>query len=57
MQLIKHARVPIIKFRELHSGLHVDISFDVTNGPANTAIVKEFAAVYPLLRPLLLVRR
>lgn len=55
MKMIKHARVPIIKMRERLSGLNVDLSFDVDNGPRNTEIVKKFNASYPQLKSLLLV--
>ena len=40
MQVISKAKVPIIKFESADSGLNVDISFDVPNGPQAAELVK-----------------
>lgn len=52
MQVIAKAKVPIIKFEAAESGLNVDISFDVPNGPQAAELVKEVIGVWPMLRPL-----
>ena len=52
MQVISKAKVPIIKFEAAESGLNVDISFDVPNGPQAAELVKEVIGVWPMLRPL-----
>ena len=55
VQCIDNAKVPIVKCVDEPSGIHVDISFDVDNGPANVKLIKQYLANYPALRPLVLV--
>jgi non-canonical poly(A) RNA polymerase PAPD5/7 len=55
VQCIDNAKVPIVKCVDEHTGIHVDVSFDVANGPANVASIKQYLARYPALRPLVLV--
>ena len=54
-QVIAKAKVPIIKFVELPSGLSFDVSFDVANGPAAAAGVRALVGRLPPVKPLLLV--
>ncbi|KAM7280543.1 hypothetical protein ACFE04_007677 [Oxalis oulophora] len=55
MQVIAHARVPIVKFKERESGFAFDISFDVDNGPKAAEFIKEAMTKWPPLRPLCLI--
>jgi len=54
IQVIAKARVPIIKFEAVPSGLAFDVSFDVANGPEAAGLVKRLAGRWAALRPLLL---
>ena len=55
IEKITRARVPLIKFRDLATGVSIDASFNSANGPRNTEIVKRFIQEYPASRPLTLV--
>ena len=55
IEKITRARVPLIKFRDLATGVSIDISFNSSNGPRNTEIVKKFIKDYPASRPLTIV--
>lgn len=55
IEKITRARVPLIKFRDLATGVSIDVSFNSSNGPRNTEIVKSFIQEYPASRPLTLV--
>ena len=54
-QVIGKAKVPIIKFEELPSGLNFDVSFEVANGPQSAELVRGMVARLPAIRPMLLV--
>ncbi|KAJ4453646.1 putative DNA polymerase sigma subunit [Paratrimastix pyriformis] len=53
--VVPNAKVPLVKMAERDSRLQVDISFNVSGGPANTRIIKQMLQLYPLARPLTLV--
>ena len=53
--LISKARIPIVKFEAVPSGFAFDVSFDVANGPAAAAWMRDQMASLPPLRPLTLV--
>ncbi|KAF9428039.1 hypothetical protein BGZ94_003519 [Podila epigama] len=53
--VIRHARVPLVKFKEAISGIPVDISFNITNGIASAQTVNQFMKEVPVLRPLTLL--
>lgn len=55
VQCIDNAKVPIVKCVDSSSGISVDVSFDVSNGPENVALIKDYLRRYPALRPLVLV--
>lgn len=55
VQCIDNAKVPIVKCVDTNSGISVDVSFDVSNGPANVGLIKDYLRRYPALRPLVLV--
>lgn len=55
IEKITRARVPLIKFRDLATGVSIDASFNSSNGPRNTEIVKRFIQEYPASRPLTIV--
>lgn len=53
--MISKAKVPIIKFVEVASSFHFDISFDVTNGPEAADFVTQLMQQLPAMQPLVLV--
>ena len=55
LQVIEHARVPIVKFVERESGLAVDISMQQPDGLYSTAWMREQLVEHPLLRPMVIV--
>lgn len=55
VNVVAHAKVPLVKFTDEKSGYDVDISFDQPNGLRNTQVVNQFAAKYAVFRPLLLL--
>ena len=55
VQCIDNAKVPIVKCVDSNSGISVDVSFDVSNGPENVALIQDYLRRYPALRPLVLV--
>ena len=55
VQCIDNAKVPIVKCVDERSGIHIDVSFDVANGPANVELITQYLVRYPALRPLVLV--
>ncbi|KAI4322932.1 hypothetical protein L6164_022580 [Bauhinia variegata] len=55
IQVIRKARVPIIKFVEKRSGVAFDISFDVENGPKAVDYIQEAVTRWPPLRQLCLI--
>ncbi|VDM21891.1 unnamed protein product [Hydatigera taeniaeformis] len=54
IKVISKATVPIVKFTDADTGLHVDISFNVTNGVRTTKFVRMCLENYPCLRYLVL---
>lgn len=55
VQVIGSARVPIIKFEMISTGICFDVSFDVASGPAAVAYVKQLLKQWPPLKHLILV--
>ncbi|KAL3240073.1 non-canonical poly(A) polymerase TRF5 [Nakaseomyces bracarensis] len=55
VEVIAKARVPIIKFVEPESDIHIDVSFERTNGLAAAKIIREWIDDTPGLRELALV--
>ena len=55
MQIIAKAKVPIIKFEDIESGINFDISFDAANGPEAADYVKALMQKLPPMRPLVLI--
>jgi non-canonical poly(A) RNA polymerase PAPD5/7 len=54
-QVISRARIPIVKFEHVASGLPFDVCFDQTSGPQGAALVRQLVADWPPLRPLVVV--
>jgi hypothetical protein len=54
-QVIAKAKVPIIKFVEVASGLSFDLSFDVANGPQAAVVVRDLIQRLPPMKPLIFV--
>ncbi|CCF56271.1 hypothetical protein KAFR_0A08370 [Kazachstania africana CBS 2517] len=55
IEVIARARVPIIKFIEPESGVHIDISFERTNGVEAAKLIREWLDMTPGLRELVLI--
>ncbi|CAG9310124.1 unnamed protein product [Blepharisma stoltei] len=55
IEKIYNARVPIIKFVDRSTGLHVDISFNISGGIEGVNIVKEYLAKYPEVKYIVFV--
>ncbi|CAK9438445.1 uncharacterized protein LODBEIA_P26690 [Lodderomyces beijingensis] len=55
MEVIAGAKVPIIKFVDPHSELHIDISFERTNGLDAARRIRKWLVSTPGLRELVLV--
>ncbi len=55
MQQVLTARVPIIKFDMVDSGLAFDVSWEMRSGPDGAAVVKQLLAQWPVMKPLVLV--
>lgn len=49
------AKVPLVKIVASDSNVQCDISFNRANGPGNVPVIKKYIAMYPALRPLLMV--
>jgi DNA polymerase sigma len=54
-QVIGKAKVPIIKFNDVETGLSFDISFDVANGPQAAGFVLNLMSTLPPMKPLVLI--
>ncbi|RUS11123.1 hypothetical protein BC937DRAFT_87961, partial [Endogone sp. FLAS-F59071] len=57
LQIIEKAKVPIIKFIETVTRIHVDVSFNLTTGIASARISKRLLRSAPALRPLTMVMK
>ena len=55
VQIIGKAKVPIIKFQEIVSGLAFDVSFNAANGPQAAEYVRDLMQQLPPMRSLILV--
>lgn len=55
MQQVLTARVPIIKFEMLESGLAFDVAWEQRSGPAGAAMVRQLLGAWPVMKPLVLV--
>ena len=53
--VIEKAVVPIIKLIESNTLVHVDISFNTSNGREAAALVKKYMAEYPNLKQLVVL--
>lgn len=55
VEVVSKARVPIVKFVEPESQLHVDVSFERNNGVEAAQIIREWLEEIPGMRELVLV--
>ncbi|KAB8282304.1 hypothetical protein B0I73DRAFT_129581 [Yarrowia lipolytica] len=55
LQTITKARVPIIKFIDSRTGVHVDISFEKDGGIKTASTITKWSKSMPALRPLVLI--
>lgn len=52
---MRFAEVPIVKMTDGHTGMKVDISFNVNNGVRTVELIKHYSNVFPMLPKLVLV--
>ncbi|VDM33572.1 unnamed protein product [Hydatigera taeniaeformis] len=52
IKVLSKATVPIVKFTDADTGLHVDISFNMTNSVRAVKFVQMYLEIYPCLRYL-----
>lgn len=52
---ISKATVPIVKFYDSETGIHVDLNCNETIGRVNTGMLSVYCGLYPPLRPMLFV--
>ncbi|CCF57154.1 hypothetical protein KAFR_0C01610 [Kazachstania africana CBS 2517] len=55
VEVVSKARVPIIKFVEPHTGIHIDVSFERTNGLEAAKLIRSWLDSTAGLRELVLV--
>lgn len=55
VEVIAKAKVPIIKFTEYHSNIHIDVSFERTNGIEAARTIRSWLAETPGLREIVLI--
>ena len=53
--VVAHARVPIVKFREKYTQIHVDISFNVDSGLKTAKTTRKFLNAYPGLKEIVVI--
>eukprot|EP01062_Namystynia_karyoxenos_P049513 TRINITY_DN3793_c3_g1_i1.p1 TRINITY_DN3793_c3_g1~~TRINITY_DN3793_c3_g1_i1.p1 ORF type:complete len:764 (+),score=253.38 TRINITY_DN3793_c3_g1_i1:70-2292(+) len=53
--VIKHTKVPIVKFTHKETWIDVDISIDSPNGRVNSELVVRYCRSYPIAQPLISV--
>lgn len=57
LELVSHARVPIIKLDHERTGVSVDICINNDQGIRTGELVKQYLADFPALKPLMLVMK
>lgn len=57
LELVSHARVPIIKLDHERTGVSVDICINNDQGIRTGQLVKQYLADFPALKPLMLVMK
>eukprot|EP00192_Tetraselmis_astigmatica_P005246 CAMPEP_0117658106 /NCGR_PEP_ID=MMETSP0804-20121206/5687_1 /TAXON_ID=1074897 /ORGANISM="Tetraselmis astigmatica, Strain CCMP880" /LENGTH=528 /DNA_ID=CAMNT_0005464605 /DNA_START=120 /DNA_END=1707 /DNA_ORIENTATION=- len=55
IQVIAKATVPLFKYEDIETGVKLDISFNVANGPAAASYVLDIMKKFPPMRPLVIV--
>lgn len=55
VEVIAKARVPIIKFVDIQSQIHIDVSFERTNGVEAVETIRDWATEFPCLRYLVVI--
>ncbi|KAG9394683.1 Nucleotidyltransferase domain [Carpediemonas membranifera] len=53
IQKITRAKVPVLKTVHFSTGVKLDISFNTTNGPAHTDMVRRYLLKYPVARSII----
>ena len=55
IEVIGQAKIPIVKFDHIRSGVSVDLLCNNTDGLATARLMKRFVREYPPLKPLTIV--
>ncbi|KAI0051562.1 hypothetical protein FA95DRAFT_236995 [Auriscalpium vulgare] len=55
LQNIAKATVPIVKFKDPVTGMHCDINVNDQLGSLNTALIRDYCDMSPILRPLIMI--
>ncbi|KAG0023486.1 hypothetical protein BGZ82_010732 [Podila clonocystis] len=55
IEVIRGAKVPLVKFKERTTGFACDVSFDIKSGISSSSVVKDYIQEWKVLRPMVLM--
>ncbi|KAF9303213.1 hypothetical protein BGZ74_004184 [Mortierella antarctica] len=55
IEVIRKAKVPLVKFKERITGFACDVSFDIKSGISSSSVVKDYMREWKVLRPMVLM--
>lgn len=55
IEVIRGAKVPLVKFKERITGFACDVSFDINSGISSSSVVKNYMQQWKVLRPMVLM--
>ena len=55
IEVIRGAKVPLVKFKERITGFSCDVSFDIKSGISSSSVVKNYIQEWKVLRPMVLM--
>ncbi|KAF9374391.1 hypothetical protein CPC16_001331 [Podila verticillata] len=55
IEVIRGAKVPLVKFKERITGFACDVSFDIKSGISSSSVVKSYMQEWKVLRPMVLM--
>ncbi|KAG0317121.1 hypothetical protein BG000_004639 [Podila horticola] len=55
IEVIRGAKVPLVKFKERITGFACDVSFDIKSGISSSSVVKDYIQEWKVLRPMVLM--
>ena len=53
--VLSKARIPIVKFEDVETGLNFDISFEIQGGPEAALFIKDMITKLPQIKPLVMI--